>query len=190
MDTELGHGYLCVRDIDADGLPVVGVNWNVHACGGWSVVHRNDGGVLLAAWRANAIATRALYALFGPQDVLEAIAATEPACMPAREAWARRAEPAVRAWLRRWPAWRFDGAIRVSGAMVSVSGASRRLIFEGQQVPDPTVTPFPWRFAADGSIVATEAAAVVRVDSIARPAMVATLAGYLLHDVAENQPPR
>lgn len=196
MDVSLAHAYLCVRDIDVDGAPIVGQQWIVRAeASGWFSLRRvDDERLLLAAWHANAAGGRALFALFGPQSVLEQIAASEPACMPAREAWTRRAEPAVRAFLRRWPIWRFDGFARVGevigGAPQAVSGAVRRLIFEGQQIPDPTTTPFPWRFAPDGTIAATDAAAVYRVDAITRPALSMTLAGYALHDELELEEPR
>lgn len=196
MSLDVSHAYLCVRDLDAEGCPVLPDTWSCTVeDAGWFTVTRTSDGLRILAWRASQVGSRALFALFGPRSILDAVAAVEPACMPAAEAWARRTEPAIRAWLRYWPVWRIDGHVRdADGVAQPVSTAVVRLVPSGVQIPDPSVTPLPWLLDASGAVVATQAAAVVRVAAIYRPAMDQSmrdqLAGWELAATCEGEPAR
>lgn len=186
------HAYLCVRDLDpATGGPVLpdGSTCIVQDAG-WFTLTR--GSITIAAWRANAVGSRGLFALFAPRAVLDAIADAEPLCMPAREAWERRTESSVRAALRRWRHWRIDGHVRdpVTGDARAVTDAVVRLVPEGAAIPDPTTTPLPWLLRADGTVTSVAGEAAVRVTALHRPALDRTLAGYALHERAEDEPVR
>lgn len=185
------HAYLCVRDLDGDGCPVLPDGWTcTEQDAGWYTLTRGDG-LTIAAWRANAVATRALFVLFGPRAFLDAIAASEAACMPAREAWERRGEAATRTFLRRWRHWRIDGHVRdAEGVAQPVTNQVVELVPEGGAIPDPTTTPLPWLLRLDGTVTAVLAQAAVRVTALHRPAMDRTLAGYALHVTAEDEAPR
>lgn len=187
----LASAYLCVRDIDGAGGPVL-TGWTATPQdAGWYTLTRAEDSTLLAAWRANTSGARALWALFGPADILEQLAATEAACMPAREAWRRRTEPAVRAWLRRWRHWRIDGQVRIDADTTrAVVAGTVALIPEGAQLPDPTTDALPWLLRADGSVTTIAAEAQVRVTAIHRPALGHTLAGLGLHTRLEDEPDR
>lgn len=198
-DVALAHAYLCLRDVDANGLPVLpalGAAWTATAeADGWYSVRRNDSQILVAAWKANVVSAPSyMWVLFGPQATLEALAQIEPQCMPASELWAlaKGGNAQAIAAARRWPVWRFTGAERIGGALVAVTAAVRRLIYEGQQMPSPA-TAFPWRFSASGAIVATDAEARYRVDGpigSLKPALHLTMSGYALHALAEDEPVR
>jgi hypothetical protein len=194
-DLSLAHSYACARVLDANGAPQVPGGFASQAeADGWYSVRNADGSILLAAWRANSVGTDGLFAVFGPQATLDALAALEPRCMPAQELWAlaRSGNATAITVVRRWPTWRFVGAAKDrAGVMQSFSGVAR-LIFEGQTMPT-LGTAFPWRFAGDGTIVATDGAARYRVDGpigTLTPALHATLAGYQLHAIAEDEAPR
>jgi len=200
MTVDIDHCYLCLRDQDASQGPVMPAGFTARReSGGWYTIMRDStGSPVGAAWRANtnAAGTRGLYAVFGPLSILNALAAIEPLCMPARELLAlviAGNAPAI-AVARRWPTWRFSGSERdiVSGSLVAVSTVVRRLIFDGQTLPAPPLpsTGSPWRFSSTGAIVATDAACRYRVTSLVRPALDTTLAGYTLHTVAEDEPVR
>jgi len=186
----LSNAYLAVLPENVNGPVLDG--WTTHAqSGGWYTLTRDVDRVVLAAWRANTSGAEGLYALFGPLDVLEALAAIELRCMPAREAWRRRTEPAVRAWLRRWRHWRIDGQVRdVEGVAQDVTAARAELIPEGAQLPDPTTDALPWLIRADGTVTTVLAEAQVRVTAIHRPALAGTLAGMGLDTRLENEPDR
>lgn len=191
-DTTLGHAYVAARDM-VDGLPVVPAQYTAHAeIDGWYSVWRDDGEILLAAWRANTLANgQSLFAIFGPRAVLETISGA----MPARELWdlALAGNAQAIAVVRRWPTWRFSGHERdKDGNAIVATNVVRRVIFEGQSMPAPPMpTPaVPWRFAANGTIVATDGAAQYRIGSIVRPALPATLAGFALDSTLESEPTR
>jgi len=189
---DLAHAFLAVRDVDANGGPVVLGAWqSTPQDAGWYTLTRESDGLTVAAWRANSAGTRGLFALFGPRAELDALAAVEPACLPAREAWARRAEPAVRAWLRRWRHWRIDGQVRDgAGVAQPVTAQTVQIVPEGVAIPDPSTPPLPWLLRSDGSVTTLVAEAQVRVTVIYRPALANTLAGFDLHTVAEDEPER
>jgi hypothetical protein len=195
---DVAHSYLCVRDQAADLSPVLVAGWSaLREADGWYTITRASDGLEIVAWRANtnAAGTRGLYALFGPTAVLEAIAAIEPLCMPARELWtsALGGNSTAIAVARRWPTWRFDGSERDrSGSLVPVTSVVRRVLYEGQTMPAPPMpTPAaPWRFAADGSIVGTDPAAQYVITNIVRPALQITIAGYALAASCEDEPSR
>lgn len=188
---DLSNAFLCVRDLDEDGCPVLPASWECTTQdAGWYTLTRPDG-LTVAAWKASAVASRALFALFGPRAVLDAIAAVEPLCMPAREAWARRAEANVRSFLRYWPIWRIDGQVRDGdGVAQPVSNTVVRLVPSGVQLPDPTTTALPWLLRANGTLTAVQAEAAVRVTVLHRPALDQTLAGFSLHEGLEDEPER
>lgn len=192
MSVDLSTAYVIVRDLDADGCPVLPSTWHcTEQDAGWHTLERDSDGLTIAAWRASAVGARGLFALFAPEALLAAIATTEPACMPAREAWARRAEPTIRAYLRYWPIWRIDGHVRDSdGVAEPVTSAVVRLVPEGVAIPDPSVTALPWLLRADGTVTAVQAEAAVRVATIHRPALDRTLAGFDLHAGLEDEPER
>jgi hypothetical protein len=196
VNTTLEHAYLCVRALDVDGLPVLPGAWSAERLGDtdWYECRSGNGQTLVEAYQANVVGAEALFALFGPLATLDAFAASESRCMPAREAWNRRAEASVRAWLRYWRCWRFDGYVRendtLSGAQVAVSGVVRTLTRVGQRVPDPTVTAYPWLFAPNGTIVAQASQALYRIDTLVRPALLETIGGYELHAKCEAEPAR
>jgi hypothetical protein len=198
MNTLLEHAYICVRGLDANGLPIMPGAWTVTrvADSGWHDCRSADGQTLVAAWRANSVGSEALFALFGPKPTLDAFAAVESRCMPARELWelAKGGDATAITVVRRWPIWRFTGQERRDDdVLVPTSNVVRRLLVsEGQSMPTAG-TAFPWRFAADGTIVATDGAAQFRVDGpigSLRPALHLTYAGYELHNVCEHEPPR
>jgi len=119
-DLTLAHAYLYVGDVDTDpDSPgylgrVVPVDWHSeYQDARWYAIFHPSGD-RLAAWRANAVGAEGLFAIWGPQSRLDTIAAGETRCMPGREAWARKGEASVRAFLRYWPEWRFDGFVRDS----------------------------------------------------------------------------
>jgi hypothetical protein len=194
--------YLCVRDQAADLAPVMPAGWTARReASGWYTITRSSDGLRILAWRANtnAAGTRALYALFAPLAVLEAVAAVEPLCAPARELWASAllGNAAAIAVVRRWPSWRFTGGERASarsgGQLVAVTDVVRRVLFvDGQTMPAPPMpTPAaPWRFDATGAFVGTDLASQIRIDSITRPALDASIASYVLNAVAEDEAPR
>lgn len=188
----LDRAYLCVRDLSANGGPVLPNGWTSQAeAGGWYTLRRNSDGLRILAWRANSVSARGLFALFAPLAVLEAVASVEPACMPAVEAWNRRDEAAVRVFLRRWRHWRIDGNVRLpDDTTPAVTNRTVQLIPEGAAIPDPTVTALPWLIRADGTTTAVLAEAAVRVTAIHRPAMDATVASYALHTGLEDEPAR
>lgn len=196
-DISLSHGYACVRSLDGNGLPTMpgapGAWIPKFEHNGWVSILSADGETLLAAWRANAIGAEALYALFGPKSVLNNFAASDPRCMPAAELWslAQGGNATAISVVRRWPTWRFSGFERDrDGNAQTVTSGYRRLIYEGQSMPAPG-TAFPWRFAADGTIVGTDAAAKYRVNgpiASIRPAFSYTLGGYALNTVLEDEP--
>lgn len=201
-DRSLSECFLAVVGVDPTedvddaryGAPVVPKTWEVtrQADGWWTLRTGGDGGGdELAVWRASVVGSEALWAVWGPRARLDAIAAGEPRMMPGREAWARRSEAGVRAWLRYWPVWRCNVTERDGeGGYVSSTGVVRRLVPDGVQLPDPTVKPFPWLLRADGSETLVISEAVIRVDGLQRPAMSGTLAGRGLHVVTEAQPDR
>jgi hypothetical protein len=199
MTLDVERCYLCVRDQTADLAPVLPNGWTAQReHGGWYTIRRDSDGLRILAWRANtnAAGTRALYALFAPLAVLEAVAAIEPLCAPAREFWAAAAggNATAIAVVRRWPIWRFSGSERdtVSGALVPVVDVVRRVIFEAQTMPAPPMPTAgaPWRFGADGAIVGTDGASQYVITAITRPALDTTVASYALHVVAEDEPVR
>lgn len=195
----LDRCFLAVRDQATDQSPILPDGWTVRPeAGGFFVLRRNSDNVRILAWRANtdAAGTRGLYAVWGPIAVLNAIAAVEPLCMPARELWdaAQGGNATAIAVARRWPVWRWSGSERdpVSGSLVAVSNVVRRLIFEGQTMPT-SGTAFPWRFSETGTIVGTDAEAKYRVSgpiSSLRPALHMTIGGFLLHTTLEDEQPR
>lgn len=163
----LAHAYIAIRDLHADGGPDAPESWERSAQGstGWVMIEHPGG--LLAAYRVNAIGARGLFALFGPQDALEAIAAANDEVMPARELWRRRAETQANKAIRGWRTWIVD-----DGAETEIR---RTLIDEGGILPTtlPTVG-VPWG----------------TVTRLYRPAMMATLAGHPLHVLLEDEPDR
>lgn len=185
------NAYLCVRALDEEGCPVVGEGWTCEPQdGGWYVLRHRSGHVI-AAWKANTVSTRALFALFGERQVLDAIADAEPLCMPAKEAWDRRSEANVRTFLRRWRHWRLDGHVRDhEGVAQPVVGAVVQLVPEGSAIPDPTTTPLPWLLRADGTVTTQQAQASVRVAALHQPALDRTIAGFVLHQQLEDEPAR
>lgn len=190
---DVSHAYLAVQAVDAEGAPDVGGSWTTTAQdAGWYTL--TDGTIVIAAWRANSLSGQGLWAVYGPQAFLEALALSRDDVMPAREAWARRGESAILAWLRYWPTWRVDGYERdLEGNAVAISGVTRRLIPEGARLPDPTVHPLPWNLDAGGALT-TQALAVIRVTAIHRPAMLHTMRsevdGFDLREVMEDEPER
>lgn len=193
-------------DLKADG-------WTVTFCGGkfpWYLAIRNSDGLVIQIWRASQVGTQALFAGWGPQTVLDGFATSNAKCMPSIEAWYRATgtgtdpstgqpyaiDPTVRSWLRYWPDWRVDGheVDPDTGAIVAISNAKRILVPDGVQIPDPTVTALPWLLAADGTVVATQAAAVIQVTALHHPALSVTsrdvVNGWDLHHVLENEPVR
>lgn len=184
--------YLAVCDVDAEtGGPALD-GWTTHAeAGGWYTLQHASLGWLLV-WRGNTHGIRGLFAVVGPEAVLVAFAAEEPSTrMPAREAWRRKTESAVRAWLRRWRVWRIDGQVRdAEGAIQDVTGVRVDLIPEGAQIPDPTVDALPWMFRADGTVTAVQAEAQVRVTVVRQPALLIGLAGMGFEALVEDEPDR
>jgi len=170
----LGHAYIAIRDLyvdpetgEPDGGPDAPEGWARSPQGstGWTMIDHPDG--LIAAYRVNAVGLRGLFALFGPQSVLEAIAAGNSEIMPAREIWRRRAEVQARKTVRAWRTWIVDDD---TGTEVR-----RTLIAEGELLPaTPPTVGSPWG----------------TVTKLYRPAMAATLAGHALHQTLEDQPDR
>lgn len=186
---DLSHAYLCVRDLDDEGCPVLPNDWTCTVQDNdWLSLIRQSDKKTIAAWKANEAGQRGLFALFGDKEFLDAIAQNEPMCMPAREAWRRRAEASIRAYLRYWPTWRFDGHIRDGSDIVAVSNHVMRIVPKGVRIPDPAITSLPWLLKSDGSIAETQSEAAIRVSAIHRPSLDATLAGFNLHEKLENEP--
>lgn len=202
----LGHAYLAVRSVVSGqssdpeaagydpeaGAPVLPDGWTATPqAGQWFTLTRSSDGLTIAAWKASSVASEALFALFGPQAFLDAVAATEPRMAPARELWANRADPTVRAYLRYWPVWRCTGFEHdAEGNPVAITDAVRRLVPSGVRIPDPQSDPLPWLLRANGTLTGFQSEASIRVDSITRPALNATLAGFSLHTTAEDEPER
>lgn len=190
----LRNGFLAVRPVTAEGVPVVGGGWEVRPqAGRWFTLRR--GRDLAAAWRASSVGGDALFALFGPKSWLDTVAEGRNDVMPAREAWQRRSEAPIRAWLRYWPTWRASGLYRDNeGGVVAFSNEVRDLVPEGVQIPDPEATPLPWLLDASGAVVGTVAEAEVQVTAIVRPAMNRTIRsmrdGFDLAVVLESEPAR
>ena len=168
----LGNGYVAIRDLHEDGGPAAPEAWaRTSSAGGWTVIDHPPSALTLAACRVNVIGARGLFALFGPQDVLEALADGNAEIMPARELWRRRAETQARKAIRAWRTWivDVDGEVEVR----------RTLVTEGEilSATPPTVGA-PW--AIDGA----------SITRLYRPALDTTLAGYTLHITLEDQPDR
>lgn len=181
----LRDGLLMLRSLDADGGPVVPATWTVQPeDGGWYTVRRDSDGITLAAHRENTdtAGTLGLFVVMGPRAVLDAIAAASSYAATLQAVWDARATSATAlAVLRRLRTWRFDGFERdEAGNPVAITGGVRTVIFEGQALPDPNVTPLPWLIRADGTITTLAAQAQYRIDAIIRPALACTMAGY--HD--------
>lgn len=188
------NGLLFQRNetIDGEGRPVPAVpaGWRVHfAHNGWYTLRRLSDGLQLAAFRANAhpSAGKGLYLLLGPRAELDAMSGG----VSMRAAWADRGTPSTRVWLRRWPIWRCQGVERVvdiggGSSLVAFDGVRRLLRTEGLQIPDPATDPFPWLFDEAGNVVQAQAQARIRVDSITRPALDSTVAGFQDHVDAED----
>lgn len=195
MSFVVDHGYLSVRDPLANGGPSLpGGTLASPEHNGWYSLLRPSTGDRGAAWRANtdASGTRVGYVLFGPKAALDAFAATEPLTWPIVEllALVNGGDATARAVARRWPVWRITGSVRdANGTLQPVTSTVVRLFYEGGTLPT-FGTAFPWRFDVTGAIVGTDGAARVRVDSLVSPAMEATLSGYMLNSVAENEPVR
>ena len=169
----LGHAYIAIRDLyvdpetgEPDGGPDAPEGWARSPQGStrWTMIGHPDG--LIAAYRVNAVGLRGLFALFGPQSVLEAIAAGNSEIMPAREIWRRRAEVQARKAVRAWRTWIVDDD---TGTEVR-----RTLIAEGELLPTSTPPGPSWG----------------TVTKLYRPAMAATLAGHALHQTLEDEPDR
>jgi len=133
------------------------------------------------AYRENENGSLALWAVFGTSDDLTDLAAITTDDMPAREAWRRRSEPAVKARLRYWRTLRCSGQERDGeGNPVAFTDEIRNVIPRGARLPDYDVTPPPWNLAADGSLT-TAPNAVIRVESVSGAntlALSTTLAGH------------
>ena len=168
--TLLAHAYIAIRDLHEDGGPAAPWAWarSVQGSTGWTMIE-HPSGALLAALRINAIGARGLFALFGPVDILEAIAAGNQEVMPARELWRRRAETQARKAVRAWRTWIVDDSDH------PFEKVRRTLIGEGEILPatPPTVLA-PWG----------------TVTKLYRPALDHTLAGHALHQTLEDEPDR
>ncbi len=165
----LAHAYIAIRDLHADGGPAAPETWSrsVQGSTGWTMLEHPLG--LLAAYRVNAIGARGLFAVFGPQAVLETIAANAGSAevMPARELWRRRAETQPRKAVRAWRTWIVDDD--------GEPEVRRTLIDEGGTLPvTPPTVAVPWG----------------TVTRLYRPALDATLAGHPLHTRLEDEPDR
>ena len=170
------HSYIAIRDLyvdpetgEPDGGPDAPEGWARSPQGrsGWTMIDHPPTGTVLAAYRVNAVGVRGLFALFGPQSVLEAIASSNADVMPARELWRRRAEVQARKAVRAWRTWIVDDA--------GETEVRRTLIAEGELLPaTPPTVGSPWG----------------TVTRLYRPAMAATLAGHGLHVTLEDQPDR
>lgn len=164
----LSNAYIAIRDLDVDGGPAVPEDWerSVQGTTGWTML-KTPSREVLAAYRINVVGARGLFAVFGPQAVLEAIAATNSEVMPGRELWRRRAETQAGKAVRRWCTWIVD-----DGGETEVR---RTLIDEGGVLPaTPPSVGVPW-----GTIT-----------KLYRPALNATLAGHPLHKRLEDEPDR
>jgi hypothetical protein len=193
----LRDAYLFVRDIAANGGPVVPGSWTVkRETGSWYTYRANDD-ARLAAWRANTdvTGTRGLYLVLGARAKLDELAeaaneAEDPAA-PLVAVWnARNTSALAMAVMRRWPVWRFTGLERLTdpeGATTTpaVTNGVRRIIPEGATLPNPNVTALPWNIGVDGALT-TLALAKYRVTGIAGPALNATIAGFTDHEDAES----
>ena len=160
---------------------VIPAGWTVHPqSGGWVEFRRASDGALLACYTANVAGARGLFAILGDRSILDAIAASFDLAAPARDVWeAAKAGPGLaRDVMRRWRDWRIDGFERdpETGDPVALANERRRLMAdEGFALPDPATNPLPWNLDANGQLT-TQAAAVVRVTVIHRPALSASMA--------------
>jgi len=176
---------LIVHDVDPEtGAPTVPQDWTVTLCGNasapwYDVTHPS--GRRVVAYRENDDGSVALWAVFGAPDDLTDLAAITTSDMPAREAWRRRSEPAVKARLRYWRTLRCSGQERDGeGNPVPFTNEVRNVIPRGAQLPDYDSEGFPWNLGADGSLT-TAANAVIRVESVSGVdtlALSTTLAGH------------
>ena len=173
---------LAIRQIAANGGPDLPIGWtSVAASGRWYTV-RTPGGDALDVNRVNTnvAVTRGLFAICGSRTVLDSLAASSDLISPLTTAWsAALSGPGLaRDVMRRWRWYNIDGFVRdPEGDPLAVSGQDARLIGEGDTLPDPAVTSLPWNLDANGGIT-TQAAAVVRVTTINRPAFGRTILGF------------
>lgn len=183
----LERALLLVRDLDGDGGPECPVGWACIAQDGrWYEIEAPSGARVLA-YRENDNGAQGLFALVGDAATLALIDGSSALALPAREAWRRRLDPAVLPYMRRWRTFRWAGLARDSGGTAQPFAGVSRLIPDGAVLPDPSLTPLPWYLAEDGS-VALPAAAAIRVDSITRPALAATMAGLNCQGRFEAEP--
>lgn len=178
---------LVVHDYDpATGLPTVPAGWVVSFCGTptapWVDITHPSGRRVLA-WRENEDGVSyALWAVVGDTADLADLAAIVSGDMPARTAWRRKNDAAVKPHLMWWRTLRCSGA-RSDGAGGWVAFADEivEAVPRGAQLPDWGATPFPWYLDRAGSIV-PEASAVLRIDSVSG---VDTIA--LLHSIGHGE---
>jgi hypothetical protein len=210
MTITIPNAFVAARDFEADatgapggaiaksvgGAPILPAGWVAQAEGnGFYTCTRTSDGVRVLAWRANILpsGTQALYAVWGPRTLLDALADA----MPAIELWtlAQGGNATAIAVVRRWPFWRCSGTERlqtVSDPLVPFSGVRRLFFTDGQLTPAPPLpTPgAPWRFGFDGAQLGADANTRLRITAIDRPALGLTLAGFPLDAALETEPPR
>lgn len=186
------HGYDPIT-----GAPSVPARWTVELCGNadapwYCLMHPT--GRMVFAYRENehAPSSQALWCIVGEADDLADLAAIVDEDMPARAAWRRRDEPAVRTFLRRWRTLRCDGFTRdpETGDPVAFTNEVKVLIPRGAQLPDWSTSPPPWNLDADGRLT-TATNAVIRVTGFAGVntlALANTLAGHRYDQAFADEP--
>lgn len=187
MTLLIERALLLVRDLDPSGGPLAPDGWQVitHS-GGWYEVVRPAGQRVLA-YRENDDGVRGLFALFGDIDTLAMIDASSALALPAREVWRRRNEAGVKPHVRRWRTLRGSGQERdAEGNAVPWIGV-RSVVPVGAALPDWATDPLPWNLDAAGALT-TAQLAVIRVETVDRPALLAEMAGSASPAAFENEP--
>jgi hypothetical protein len=181
---------LMIHEVEPDGTPTVPDGWTAQRCGSyWSRVEHPSGRVV-KAWLENQVGSTGLWAVVGDAADLADLDAIAEQSLPAREAWRRRAEPAILSYLRYWRTLRVDGFERdADGDPVAITDAVRQLVPRGERLPDPTSTPLPWDLDAAGQLT-TQANAVIRVtgfSGVHTLSLSQTLAGHTYHSAFADE---
>ncbi len=196
-DLNLSSAYVAIRDDIGGGIPDIPASWGEYSdpMDGWLAGHFPDGD-LWALLIVNVVGGRVLCAVWGPTARLDAIASGRNDVMPGREAWRRGLvgdEASTRNILRAWRWYRCSGLEAIDDGINAPSNAAfsgvRELSSEGVLLPRFDTNPLPWLLDADGNVVAAPQA-VIRVDSISRPALPLTLAGFSCGTILEDEPDR
>lgn len=185
MIFEITRSVLVVRpEVPGQHVDRTQLNWDPGAGGpsvpsGWSSARQGDtnwyqlrepSNERILCYVANRALGRVLCACFGSESALAVVESGADLALPAREAWRRRNESAIKTYLRYWPTLGCDGFERIPDGegqdqVLAFSGV-RRVLDEGGQLPDWQVSTLPWNLAPDGSLT-TQALARFRVTGFA-----------------------